>query len=225
MYEQIRKMGYNSEKTTLTNRAGKVMGNLQQGASFGYPTVRLKRSYVRDALLKEAEIHKIRINYEKKFEKLVETQVKTSVYFEDGEVVDARIVIGADGLRSGVRSHLDTSGKPYYTGTMIIYGMIPKDMLVEQMKGSDQPLVEDCCLMFGKEGSFLIWPTDHMAQEIAYIVNLELPDRSKDEWRALDEDKVALRRLLETAFCSGGWPKQVEIMCRNTPGEEFMAWP
>lgn len=217
-------MGYNSEIMILANRAGKELGAVAQGALFGYPTLRLKRSYVRDALLKEAKRQGVKVKYEKKFEKLSEAQNQITVHFEDGEVIEAGIIIGADGLRSRVRTHLDTSIKPFYTGTLILYGMIQRDVLEEKMRGGDEALVESC-MMFGKEGSFTIWPTDHAAQEMAYIVNLELPDRSKDEWSALGEDKVALRRLLEAAFCSGGWPKQVEIMCQETPAEAFTTWP
>lgn len=69
-----------------------------------------------------------------------EVYERVKVYFEGGEVVDASLVIGADGLRSSVRKYVDVDWKPTYSGRMVLHGMVSKTVLHKRPRGQDQRL-------------------------------------------------------------------------------------
>jgi 2-polyprenyl-6-methoxyphenol hydroxylase-like FAD-dependent oxidoreductase len=80
-------------------------------------------------------------------------------------------------------------------------------------------------MLFGKDGSFTVWPRDFAAQEMGFFANVLLPDRSREEWEKVEGDKEGLRKILEKTYCHGTWPEQVQVMCREAPAEEFHIWP
>ncbi|CZR67857.1 uncharacterized protein PAC_17756 [Phialocephala subalpina] len=102
IYEPLSKKGFNSETMTLLNQGRKVLGVLEQGSMFGYPALKLRRTFVREALLAACEKKGIKIEYEKQVIGLEEQEGKVEVFFQDGTMVEADLVIGADGLRSNV---------------------------------------------------------------------------------------------------------------------------
>jgi 2-polyprenyl-6-methoxyphenol hydroxylase-like FAD-dependent oxidoreductase len=208
------------------NHYGKTLGILQHGSLFGYSNLRVPRRYVREELLKEAERKGIRVCYEKKFSRVeeIEGECGVKVYFEDGEVTDAEMVVGADGLRSSVRQYVNAECKPMYSGTTMLFGKVSKTVLDKELSSEDQRLPNPS-MLFGKEGSFTVWPRNLAAEEVGYFANIELLDRSKQEWREFEEDKEGLRDLLKERFCQGGWPEQVQIMCHEAPADELKIWP
>ena len=179
---------------------------------------------MRGELLKEVERQGIKDCYEKKFVKLEEEEDGVKLWFGDGRMVGANLVIGADGLRSGVRKFVDTNCKPRYSGTMVLYGTASKSVVDKKLSSKTQKLPNPS-MLFGKEGSFTVCPRDYDAEELGYIVNVKLPDRSKEEWRKLEEDKEGPRDLLKERFCQGSWPEQVRIMCEEASADEFKIWP
>jgi 2-polyprenyl-6-methoxyphenol hydroxylase-like FAD-dependent oxidoreductase len=224
IYTELAKQGFNSDTVTLLNRSGVELGVLKQGSLFGYPSLRLNRVLVREALLKECDRRGVKIVFEKEFVGLEERDEKVRVIFKDGEEMSVDLVIGADGLRSRVREFVDPTAKATYIGTMILYGNIPAETLDAKM-GNNKERLPMPSMLFGKEGSFTIWPRDPDAQELGFFADLLLPDRSREEWERTGEDKEGLREMLEKCYCQGAWPEQVQTMIRSAPAEEFRIWP
>lgn len=217
----LSKKGFNSETMTLLNRSGKVLGVLIQGSTFGYSAIRLKRSFVKEALLAKCERRGVESVYGKRFVKLEEGAGKTSVFFEDGSMVSVDLVVGADGLRSGVRSFVNDKVKATYNGTMMIYGKISASALDAKMGKKEKGLPMPRMSFGGEEGSFTIWPRDPDAQEICFFANTRMSDRSREEWERIGADKEGLRKSMEKLFCQGGWAEQIQVVCREAPVEEF----
>ncbi|KAE9367910.1 FAD/NAD(P)-binding domain-containing protein [Stipitochalara longipes BDJ] len=224
IYTELAKQGFKSDTMTLLNRSGRELGVLKQGSMFGYSALRLKRIFVRDALLKECERRGVKVVFEKEFVMLEERDKKVRVLFEDGEEATVDLVIGADGLRSRVREFVDENAKATYIGTMMIYGNILAETLDAKMgvNGKRFPMPS---MLFGKEGSFTIWPRDPDARELGFFANILLPDRSREEWKNTGEDKGGLKEMLEKCFCQSTWPEQVQTTIRSAPAEEFRIWP
>lgn len=179
---------------------------------------------MREALLKEVERQGIEVRYEKRFVRLEEGKDGVKMWFGDGGMVEASLVVGADGIRSSVRSFVDAECKPTYSGTTVLYGMVSKIVQDKKLSGDSQRFSIPS-MLFGKEGSFVVWPSDYAGEEVGYFANVELPDRSKDEWKRCGEDKEGLRQLLKDRFCHSGWPEQVQLLIRETPLDEFKIWP
>jgi len=174
--------------------------------------------------LAECKRKGVEIVYEKKFAKLEEGGEKIKVFFEDGDVLSVDFVVGADGLRSGVRRFVDNTAEATYNGSMLIYGSIPESILHSKM-GDKKERLQMPSLSMGKEGGFLIWPTDYDGQDIGFFASFSMPDRSREEWEKLGNDAEALRGILVNAFCQGPWSEQIEIMCREASAESFSIWP
>lgn len=179
---------------------------------------------MRSELLKEVERQGIRVCYEKKFVRLEEVKERVKVYFEDGECVEVGRVVGADGIRSRVRDFVDADCKPCFSGTMVLYGMLPKSAL-EKKLGQGIEKLPVPSMLFGKEGSFTIWSRDYNGEEVGYFANIEVTDRDKEGWKELGDNKEGLRDLLEERFCGSGWPEQVEIMVQEAAAGDFNIWP
>ncbi len=224
IYTSLSKQGFNSETTTLLNSSGRKLAVLMQGNIFGFSALRLKRITVKKALLKECEKRGVKIVFGKEFVKLIEGAEKVKVFFKDGDAIETGFVIGADGLRSRVRAFIDPEAKATYVGTMNIYGTIPTETLDAKME-KNRPRFPMPSMLFGKDGSFTIWPRDFAAREIGFFANILLPDRGREKWEKMEGDKEGLRKILEKTYCHGAWPEQVQVMCREAPAEEFHIWP
>jgi 2-polyprenyl-6-methoxyphenol hydroxylase-like FAD-dependent oxidoreductase len=224
LYETLKKEGYNSKSMTMMNRSGIVLGTMAHGGVFGYPNVRLSRRTVKKVLENEVGRNEITMVFGKQLKSVDEGEEKVNLYFEDGATATADMVIGSDGLRSVVRNYLHPNVNPDYIGTMVIYGCISASDLKAKMGGNDERLLEPN-LLFGKEGSFTVWPRDPAAQQVAFFASFSLPDRSREEWKKFEEDKDGIRKKLEENFCQDGWPEQVQVICQNCAAVDFKTWP
>jgi 2-polyprenyl-6-methoxyphenol hydroxylase-like FAD-dependent oxidoreductase len=175
-------------------------------------------------MLKECEREGVKIVFEKEFVGLEEDGGKVKLSFKDGDTVNVDVAVGADGLRSRVGEFVDKEAKAAYVGTMLIYGNIPAEKLDAQIAKTETKLSMPS-MMFGKDGSFSIWPTDPDAQETGFFVNVVLPDRSREEWKKISDNKECLKKMLEKSFCHGAWHEQVQVMYREAPAEELTTWP
>ena len=133
IHSHLAKQCFNSEMMTLLDRSGRELGVLKQGSMFGYPALRLKRTSIREALLARCESKGVRVVYEKKFFSPEEEDKKADVFFADGDVVSADLVVGTHGLRSGVRNSVDSKAKATFNRTMMIYANIPASTLDAKM--------------------------------------------------------------------------------------------
>jgi hypothetical protein len=56
------------------------------------------------------------------------------------------------------------------------------------------------------------------------FTTVDLPDRSREEWRALGKDSRALASFIER-FNIDSWPQIVRDVVRNAPPDGFAIWP
>ena len=72
IYKPLSKKGFSSEIITLLNRGRKVLEVLEQRSIFEYFTLKLRKTFIRKALLAACEKKGIKIKYEKQVIKLEE---------------------------------------------------------------------------------------------------------------------------------------------------------
>ena len=206
------------------NSSGGVIGMTSQGNAkvYGYPAFRVRRSILRQELLRLCREQNIPVVYEKKLLRIEEGNENVALYFTDGTSVTTSHLIGADGIHSAVREQLSPGYRPQYDGMFLIYGMMKRDKLRANVKNW-RNFPKDFAIL-AKEGSFIMQPTDYAGEEAAYFFSFVLPDRSEEEWERLRNDKEELRRMLVAQYCGKGWPEEIEVLCRETLAEEFWSW-
>ena len=129
---------------TLTRRAtvaresifvddrGKPLGRLPYGnpKRYGQPAVSMSRALLFGLLAEELRRQEIPIHYEKRVSGVVENGDNVTITFSDGDSAQGDVLIGADGVRSAVRSYLLPEGPhPDYTGIIGIGGFTPLSAL------------------------------------------------------------------------------------------------
>lgn len=111
-------------------RTGEDLGSISE---FGEPRSRqIHRAHLLDVLLEKVPASKISTN-----KRLIgiEWQGSTEDYtltFHDGTTAKADIVIGCDGIKSAVRSHLGFTDQPIYSGQMVYRGYVAYNELTQE---------------------------------------------------------------------------------------------
>jgi 2-polyprenyl-6-methoxyphenol hydroxylase-like FAD-dependent oxidoreductase len=226
VYQTIERVGYNFEQMKIANSSWDVLGTISSGnvELFHYPALRMWRSDLRAVLIAECETRGIRIIYGKKLVGLKEYDKWVTIEFEDGTEEMATLVIGCDGSHSIVQKSVSPTTKTKFSGFHLIYGTMPRAVFQKHLNGRTQDLPEPV-IASGKEGSFAACPIEHNGNDVSFFFSTTSEDRSRDEWAKLSCDKERLREILIQQYCTGGWSKDVEILIRETKGEDFISWP
>lgn len=229
-FEMIRMQGFNYEELSFINGSGVTLGSFLNGSqkAYDYQAVRIHRTIVSDALRKLCKDRGVSIHYGKKCSEVNEQDVgqsdpKVTVHFADGETVVSNFVIGADGIHSTVRRYTHSESEaPHFSGLMGIMGTMDAKGMEDVGHKFHLP-----AMLFGSTGSFAIMPSSYSGDEIGYFATIEAPDRSRHEWDALDTDKAALHKMLESRFCGAdsGWAAYVQALCERTPQDTLTCWP
>jgi 2-polyprenyl-6-methoxyphenol hydroxylase-like FAD-dependent oxidoreductase len=222
IYSQLREEGFAHDGGEIVNTKGELIGNLVLGSEklFGYPALRLYRTFLRETLLTKAESRGVKVKYDMRCVSVIESVAGGSVVLEfaNGEEVEGDLVIGSDGIHSALRQYIDPqNSEPTFSGQLAVCGFAPRDMVT----ASDVEKVE---MILGSKGSFARMPAAGKDNDILFFSTLEVPDRSQEEWRMLMDNKTELLGLLEK-FSSEEWPDIVRGLIRDAPKEKYYGFP
>ena len=103
---------------------GKVLMNIALG-KFDVPAVCMRRSDLLAVLLMALPRERVRLGYDLKC--LKQSRGKVRLFFSDGLVAEHDAVVGADGIRSRVRSELFGDSYPIYRGYTVWRGLARYD--------------------------------------------------------------------------------------------------
>lgn len=144
--EVVRPFGKAMTGIVLQDWKGNRLGEF--GNPPGIPPMEFMWRYeIYGALLDEAARRGIPIEYGKRLVRAEETTDAVTAHFADGTSATADILIGADGIRSVVRSAIDAAAPvPRYTG-LISFGALVDDPGVPSTEGKMN-------MPFGKKGFF-----------------------------------------------------------------------
>jgi len=125
---------------------------------------------------------------------------RARVRFANGAVVEADVVVGADGIHSELRPHVFPPSKPVFHGTISYRGLIP----VERLPGWPTDRWQ---MWAGPSKHFLVFPVRHGAM-VNYVGFVPTDEEMKESWSA-PGDPATLRREFE------GWdPRIGEVLAR-----------
>ncbi len=114
----IRSIGQPIARMVLDDSQGKQLGEFG-GLDGAEPSQLVWRSDLYRVLRDLAIANAIRIEYGKKLVRVAEAGHQITAYFDDGSSASGDILIGADGIRSSVRTLIDpAAATPQYTGLL-----------------------------------------------------------------------------------------------------------
>lgn len=202
---------------------------------YNFPALRIKRSVLREELVRLVKREGIPIHWDKKCVHVVSETTATdpeftgsaTVEFSDGEKLSAEFVVGADGIHSRVRPFIAPDvGEPRFDGLMGITGTIHADELGDLQEKTELHVP---CMLFGAKGSIGILPFTFDGKEIEWFANLESEDRSREEWTRFGGDGQGMKDLILQRFLHDDkidqWPEMVRQFMLKTRPEAFTNWP
>ena len=116
------------------------------------------------------------------------------VTFANGEVAEADVVVGADGIHSELRPHVFPPSTPVFHGTISYRGLIPAERLPGWPTDRWQ-------MWAGPAKHFLVFPVRHGAM-VNYVGFVPTDEQMKESWSA-PGDPSTLRREFE------GWDPRI----------------
>ncbi|KAH6856077.1 hypothetical protein B0I37DRAFT_68005 [Chaetomium sp. MPI-CAGE-AT-0009] len=132
-----------------------------------------------------------------------ENDEKVEFTFTDGRTASASLLVGADGIRSAVRSSLfPDDAKPQYAGILGINCVVERSRL-RIPEGYGLPAIA-----MGKPGEFLLVPQRPDGSELYVGAQRRFPELDEAGWRALRQDRQRLYDMVHEQ--QADWPDVVQ---------------
>ncbi|EXJ58952.1 hypothetical protein A1O7_06383 [Cladophialophora yegresii CBS 114405] len=224
VYDRVAKQGWNYEAFEfLSSRNLSHIGTILNGSHdrYGYKALRVSRGIVRQTLVEALGEQGIPVHYNARCVAIQETARGTVVAtFADGRTEEADFLVGADGIHSRVRAHLDPTAVPTFSGQLGVGGSLPRSRLGTACHNVYMP-----CLILGKLNSFMFMPCTYTGDRIGCFATVEGEDRSREDWHKLQNDKTALYATLQKYHETERWPGLVHAASQNIDVETLTLWP
>jgi salicylate hydroxylase len=125
---------------------------------------------------------------------------KARVSFANGAVVEADVVVAADGIHSELRPHVFPPSKPVFHGTISYRGLVSRERLPEWPMDRWQ-------MWAGPSKHFLVFPVRH-GEMVNYVGFVPADEEMKESWSAPGNPDV-LRAEFE------GWDPRVGLVLKQ----------
>ncbi|KAE9379620.1 FAD/NAD(P)-binding domain-containing protein [Stipitochalara longipes BDJ] len=204
----------------VVKKDGSMIGRMIMGSEerYGYPALRVYRDKLRHALLDAAKKSGVEVKYGMRCTGIeIETSSQAIATFEDGEKVQADLIVGADGVNSKIRPHIHPGVASEYTGGMFITGSLDR----KDLGPFKWPLP---CVIPGPAGKFALAPADKEGEVISFFAWINGQEKAREEWRELGKNKAELRKIIQS-YNSDAYPDVVRALVTETPLYILNCWP
>jgi 2-polyprenyl-6-methoxyphenol hydroxylase-like FAD-dependent oxidoreductase len=161
----------------------------------------------------------VKLVFGKKFKRVVEeSEDDVKWEFEDGEIGEASLLVGADGIHSSVRKYLYPDLTPTFTGGIGVTAAIPTAQL-KLPPGYHIPVT-----IMTPHGGFVIAPQEVDGSEVLIGKQKRVEqDHGRAGWDAISADKEALVKFLQQG--AENFPEFVQNAVSSIPHGKINVWP
>ena len=174
------------------------------------------RSELLQALLAVAQkLENVRVVYGKKVAGLTESSEAVTVAFEDGTDARGDLVLGCDGIHSATRMQfIEPDRVPTYSGVASAYGFANVSDVLDSGSGTDERLFfTDTAVAMSRRGALLTTYCEDARQRIYVGALMETAQQvSKEGWRALGDDREAIKQDVVRRFETSALPHMKELV-------------
>jgi salicylate hydroxylase len=114
--------------------------------------------------------------------------------FANGTIVEADVVVGADGIQSFLQKYVVQPSTPEYSGSRAYRGLVPREKLPEWRKEAHQ-------IWMGDGKHFMVYPV-RRSELLNYVGFVPTEDETVESWSAVGDRK-------QLAACFEGWDRRV----------------
>lgn len=150
--DEVIQRGMVSERFDFRTQSGAYIGaiNNDMQRRFGAPAVNISRAVLNDIMLARLDRDGIPVHFGKRLTRIEDRGDQPVVaHFTDGSSAEGDLIVGADGVHSAVRRHVNPNGPtPFDTGLMGFGGFVPAHL------ADIAALRPGLTMTFGQVGSF-----------------------------------------------------------------------
>lgn len=221
IYPRIRNKGYGFETLESRDGYGKLMEVYEFGGEekYGYKGLRIYRTVLIEDLLEGLREKGVKLVFGKMFKKVVgESEDGVKWEFEDGEIGEASLLVGAEGIHSSVRKYLYPDLTPTFTGGIGVTAAVPTAQL-KLPPGYHIPVT-----IMTPHGGFVIAPQEVDGSEVLIGKQKRVEkDHGRAGWDAISADKEALVKFLQQG--AENFPEFVQNAVSSIPHGKINVWP
>lgn len=132
----------------------------------------------------------------------------TRLVLQDGQTVATRLIIGADGLHSAIRSRMLGPEKPRYTGNLAWRALVPSESLGAEMPPANVTI-------WAGRGRHAVTTRVKAGKVVNFVGMVETPEPGPEDWRGVGQVKEVLplfadwaapiRKIIESAKVLNKW--------------------
>lgn len=195
--------------------SGELLHQLPLGAAHeaahGAPYVQVHRADLHAALQREVLTHDLTgVVLDARAIGIAEREDCVQVFFDDGRVAEAELVVGADGIRSRVRHHVIGEDEPRFTGHVAWRCTVPAERIAPGL------LDASCCTLWCGPGRHAALYTLRGGRLVNFVGCVE---------RAADEESWTARRpWAELDADYAGWHPMVRAVIDQVDRDQCFRW-
>lgn len=220
LYERIRDKGLQFDKLYFKNDRNETKDVYYFGSKtiYGYEAIRIMRNELLGELMMMLRQCNIPVHFDSTLVTIISDGPNNEVKFAftNGRTASASLLIGADGIKSTVRSTFSTKEKPQYAGILGISSIVQRSQL-RIPKDYGLPAI-----VTAKPGGFLLVPQKPDGSELFIGTQRLFAEFDEAGWSALRQDKQKLYDMIRENKVD--WPDVVQSALDAMPVDRMGLW-
>lgn len=228
IYSRLTPLAYNFDKLYFRTEEDKLLDTFEFGSAekHGYQGMRIYRFELIRVLLDALTEAGIEPKYGKKFIRVINEDAESGNVtweFSDGTTGSAALLVGADGIHSRVRRHINAAATPAFMKMIAVTAAVPTAQLgVEDFTEAGYPL--PVTIMNKTHGAFVIAPQRRDASEVLIgKQRVFAEDLDKAGWDEIINNKEWCLEFLRKG--SEDYPALVGRAVSDIPIKSINLWP